>query len=690
MTENAVERLCGAAWSRSPLPLPRLLLGLVASAGCEGHGSAPWTEAEPFQLPAERPGLVEPALVWLPPRAGDPFRVQDARSGLAIEVTLEGMLASVPAEHADGIVRYRAAWAEGGDVVLRPTPSGLEDYVVLHRAPPDGEVRYRLEPSAEVAGLRLVSNVLELVDGAGTPRLRVASPWVEDATGGRLSAELGVEGCAFDVDPRAPWGRTPVPLDASSCTVVVRLPAELESYPAVLDPSWITTGNMTRWRQDHTATVLGDGRVLAVGGSVPDAQQSAELFDPATNTWAATDSMAQGRFWHTASLLPDGAVLVAGGDVTAGAGGTRQAEVYDPATGVWSVTTPMAEPRTRHAAAGLTDGRILVLGGSSATFPNVRRSAELYEPTSRTWWSAASMLAEGRVGHTTTTLGDGRVLVAGGYVEPAELYDPGSNSWSFTGAMTVAPLRWGHTAARLPDGRVLVSAGSDGSVMVASTQLYDPTNGAWTAAGDLAEPTDGHASCALPDGKVMVAGGTILRAEPPFEPAYTRAVELFDPSTGAWIPTTSLTFARTGVTASVLPSGAVLVAGGLCTDCLGHEASAELFLLELGDPCAEAGQCRSGQCVGRVCCSVGDCGAYACGPEGTCHESCTWAGDCIAGLMCDASGACVKADDAGAPGSSCRLGRGGGGRAMGPLGILLLLVGLAWRRRATPRFRARC
>jgi len=104
------------------------------------------------------------------------------------------------------------------------------------------------------------------------------------------------------------------------CTDCIGETNEAEVY----DPSTGTfrrTGDMTLARASHSATMLLDGKVLLAGGTVGDpaaedeeASFTAELYDPATNTFSRTGSMASARILHTATLLGDGAVLVVGGE----------------------------------------------------------------------------------------------------------------------------------------------------------------------------------------------------------------------------------------------------------------------------------------------------------------------------------------------------------------------------------------
>ena len=72
------------------------------------------------------------------------------------------------------------------------------------------------------------------------------------------------------------------------------------------------TGAMQKARNDHSLTLLGDGRVLAVGGE-KSAASSAEVYDPKANAWASAPAPEQGRHGHAALRLRDGSVLIVGG-----------------------------------------------------------------------------------------------------------------------------------------------------------------------------------------------------------------------------------------------------------------------------------------------------------------------------------------------------------------------------------------
>ncbi len=298
----------------------------------------------------------------------------------------------------------------------------------------------------------------------------------------------------------------------------------------------------------------------------------------------------------TATLLADGKVLVAGGeDESAGGSGnvsvTAAAELYDPSTGQWTATGDMTMSRSQHTATLLQDGRVLVAGGvcskrCPAKFdPDLDPSgavatAEIYDPRTGKWNVTGSMTTP-RALHTATLLADGKVLVAGaehadenfGWPEPfargilasTELYDPGTGKWTATGSMTTP--RTQQLAALLRDGKVLV-VGGIGPVsptahdVLASAEVYNPATGKWTATGRLTTARAyGAAATILKDGKVLLTGG-----DGPGDPNLASA-ELYDPLSGTWTTTGSMATARGVLAATLLADGKVLVSAGC--DCGG-------------------------------------------------------------------------------------------------------------------------
>ena len=120
------------------------------------------------------------------------------------------------------------------------------------------------------------------------------------------------------------------------------------------------------------------------------------------------------------------------------------------------------------------------------------------------------------------------------YLSSAELYDPASGTWTATGSLATALTFTRRRASQWqgPDGR-----GTQWRCLLSSAELYDPASGLWRSTGSLATaPFDVHTATLLPNGKVLVAGGnTMARLE------QRRAV---DPAPGSWRATGSLATAR--------------------------------------------------------------------------------------------------------------------------------------------------
>jgi Galactose oxidase, central domain len=231
------------------------------------------------------------------------------------------------------------------------------------------------------------------------------------------------------------------------------------------------TGSMSIPRTYATATLLTDGRVLVAGGTTGghpfNSLDTAELYDPVSGTFSPTaNTMMEQRQNHTATLLDDGRVLIVGGFGPATFTAVAGAEIFDPVTRTFSPTGGLAFGRGEHSATRLPDGTVLVAGGFNAFPGDGLASAELYDPAAGGFGATGSLDAK-RGGHSATLLPDGTVLVAGGFanfpVAPvlagAEVYDPSSHSFSPTASMNGGRAR--HGSAMLPDGQVLVVGGQD-------------------------------------------------------------------------------------------------------------------------------------------------------------------------------------------------------------------------------------
>ena len=328
-------------------------------------------------------------------------------------------------------------------------------------------------------------------------------------------------------------------------------------------------GDLGTARYGHTATLLNDGRVLVTGGRDLDQHVlgSTELFSPVTREWSPTGNFNAGREGHTATLLQDGRVLVIGGKW--GGGDLAKVDVFDPTTDTWLGGGDLLfYARSFHTATLLSDGSVLVTGGYGVADGGYPANTEVIDLTyGRRLWP---VLYEGRAVHTTTLLPDGNPLVVGGrrdsrFLGSYELYIPSGNRWVFGQSAGVSGGEY-HTSTLLPDGRVLVVGGKYGAntweAYSSGAQLYDYRTGAWATTTPMSIGRNGHTATLLPNGKVMVAGGDSVGG-------YQSSVELYNASAGVWRSVGNLNTARTLHTATLLPDGKVLVVGGRTDSAIG-------------------------------------------------------------------------------------------------------------------------
>jgi hypothetical protein len=231
-----------------------------------------------------------------------------------------------------------------------------------------------------------------------------------------------------------------------------------------------------------TATSLTDGRVIAIGGNPPGGLPSGlivELRDAGATIEVRQlrTMLAHPRTGHTATRLGEdvGAPVLVAGGVDGGnpAMPIAAAELFKPLSEELANPATFAPmlvvPRSQHHAALMPDGSVLIIGGLDAGGQPVR-TLELFSLDAGFVVVGVLPIGAGIVEITTTTLPDGRILIAGGRATPntppvrtayiARL-DPLSGSVDIVTTDKLLVERAGHQAVLLCDGTVLITGGTN-------------------------------------------------------------------------------------------------------------------------------------------------------------------------------------------------------------------------------------
>lgn len=274
---------------------------------------------------------------------------------------------------------------------------------------------------------------------------------------------------------------------------------------------------------------------------------------PAISASAASASAAVAGEWTAPfdwpvvavhlSLLPSGRVL--------SFGKVGNPELWNPASGAFTeIPSPVLLFCAGHAL--LPDGRLLVAGGHISDdhgLPNIT-----YFSSSGSAWSSGPSMVKGRWYPTTTTTGSGQVVIlagrdeAGNQVTVPEVWKNGVLR-RLTGANSA--LAYYPRAFQAPDGRLFV-AGEDRQ----SRFLSLAGSGSWTNSALRQFGTrDYGAAVMYDDGKILYVGGGHT----------TNTAETIDlnQASPAWRLTDPMANARRHLNATVLPTGDVLVTGGV-------------------------------------------------------------------------------------------------------------------------------
>lgn len=212
-------------------------------------------------------------------------------------------------------------------------------------------------------------------------------------------------------------------------------------------------------------------------------------------------------------------------------------------------------PRWLHESQVLSNGKVLAFGGDNGNYQSlvVYNSAELYDPGTGTWSYTGSMNAR-RVDFASVVLNNGNVLAIGGQDEnqntysSCELYNASTGTWSVIAPMQLP--RTDHEAVLLRNGKVLVAAGT---VNDARCELYDPVSNTWSYTGSLNVPHGkGVSMTMLSDGRILLTGGVDAQ----------KTGEIYDPAYNTWTKIVASMSKNRYYHSSVLrPNGQVMIIG---------------------------------------------------------------------------------------------------------------------------------
>eukprot|EP01047_Picozoa_sp_COSAG01_P032731 COSAG01_NODE_2379_length_7794_cov_7.414295_3_plen_507_part_00 len=252
------------------------------------------------------------------------------------------------------------------------------------------------------------------------------------------------------------------------------------------------------------------------------------------------------RRWGTEALAAMPRPVMVGGE-TESDELTGRVAALDMASLRWSsdIAVPsLPEPRSGHALCGLPGGQITAVGGTSyGDEEKVDDTARRWQPGSSSWEALPSM-GTPRDNPVAVALGDGRVLVAGGFdadgidLASAEVLAADGSSWSAVAPMHTA--RSGAVGGLLPGGgRVIVAGGSGGLLpggrvitandYLATAELWDPETNVWTELPPMTKGRSQPAGCVLPDGRFVVVSGSMRGGR-------HRDGELYDCVRNEWTP----------------------------------------------------------------------------------------------------------------------------------------------------------
>ncbi len=472
-------------------------------------------------------------------------------------------------------------------------PADVIEMVVIQSADPAGSQR-----KADLSVAPRSGKMPALPTGEG---IRI---YVRGFLGDRGPEFYGASG-AFDVPLADSFTGIPVQVGASDCVALNNAPSEHRRGGG--------TEDMVQLRAGFALAEIGDGRVAIIGGAQigPDGtpvqvEASIEIYDPATSQFFKAGQLNEPRAWHTATAIGGGRVLVVGGITGAptGEGATlsRTAEILDLGGTVPGSTTlegpfDTGDERSHHRAAQLGDGTVLITGGKNASGQPMATTYRFigsdFNPQDGRFVQQGS-LSGARSAHTLSALARSNepAIVAGGLgadgpLDSLEVFTVNSmqdgcvndqvpslevGCWIRPTGRRLGSPRHGHRAVSVDNDRKVLWVGGYGNAerteLVRGIELLDDQLNVSSGGVDLPFGAGELTATELADGGVLVTGGrsgdallAVAVVLAPQRDPVTRDLAGFSPRDLS--PTCILSEARFAHEAVRLTTGTVLLLGGI-------------------------------------------------------------------------------------------------------------------------------
>jgi len=339
----------------------------------------------------------------------------------------------------------------------------------------------------------------------------------------------------------------------------------------------------------------GPNNVLTINGVTPSQTSIGDINSAilkattVTNTITAGPTLGTGqdRAGATATLLQNGMVLIAGGSSTS-SGIRKDAVLYNPATNTFStLASQLSTSREFATATLLANGKVLIAGGldGPAADPSpVTQTTDIFDPTTDTFTPGPSMSSP-REHAAAVALGNGTVLIAGGdsggtanALRSTDIYNLSTNTFDSGGGPAMGHPRTLLMAATLYTGDALFAGGNADGTSDNTAEVYSLKNNTFSNPAAMANGGRQNGTATLlPNGNVLIAGGFIVA--PDSSPQSLKSTELFVTASSAFQSprSVSMNTARDDMTANLTPSGTVLIAGGDQATTSASLSSTELY-----------------------------------------------------------------------------------------------------------------